>query len=86
MYPDEGERDEPAPCQCKCGKSDAAVVRGVWRFSATFDGPLADLAVTTPPARPAHRAGSTASYVGPAGNRPFYSTDDLLYGFHILRC
>lgn len=73
----------PVPCPCRCGKPDTAA--GVWaaRSSTDHDGshvPVSDFAVPClPPVQ--HVFG-----VGQLRDRPFCSTDHLLYAFHRLRC
>lgn len=83
------QRPDPpsAPCQCQCGKQDAAAtVRGAGRSvkpSPDHDGftsPVPTCGV--PHAAPVQHAFG----VGRLCNPPFYTTDDILYGFHRLRC
>lgn len=76
-----------APCQCQCGKQDtAATVRAVGRAVKSslehdgFTGPVHACGV--PYSAPVQRAFG----VGHRCNPPFYTTDDILYGFHRLRC
>lgn len=76
-----------APCQCQSGKKDtAATVRASGR---AVKPPLDHDGFTCP--------GNTCGvpYSAPVQhdfgvrhlwNRPFYTTDDILYGFHRLRC
>ena len=86
--PGQERPDSPsAPCQCQCGKQDtASIVRAAGRAvkpSLDHDGFTG----------PAHTCGVPYSApiqhafgVGRLRYPPFYTTDDILFGFHRLRC
>ena len=86
--PGQQRPDQPsAPCHCQCGKQDTvATVRAVARAansSLDYDGYTESV----------HTCGVLYSApvqhvfgLGHLCNSPFYTTDDILYGFHRLRC
>lgn len=86
--PGQRRPDPPSvPCQCQCGKPDAvATVRAVGRVVNSsldhdgFTGPVHTCGVSH--AAPVQHAFG----VGHLWNPSFYTTDDILYGFHRLRC
>ncbi|MBA4192551.1 MAG: hypothetical protein C0467_31675 [Planctomycetaceae bacterium] len=80
--------DQPSvPCQCQCGKQDtAATVRAVGRTAKSsvdhdgFPGPVPSCGVHYP--APIQHVFS----VDHVRDLPFYTTHDILYVFHRLRC
>lgn len=86
--PGQERPDSPsAPCQCQCGKQDtASTVRAAGRAVKPsldhdgFTGPAHTCGV--PYSAPVQHAFG----VGRLRNPPFYTTDDILFGFHRLRC